>query len=97
MGGLFALHIASLLPGKESVDITQLLLDALADTEVIVVERPSPSPALTRAPSAVGKEQRPIADDLNSIISQLIGQGRQTALHLACSRQDDLNVCFISC
>ena len=38
LGGLAPLHIAAAIPGEEGVQITKLLLDALADPDVRAAE-----------------------------------------------------------
>ncbi|XP_013418534.1 ankyrin repeat and MYND domain-containing protein 1-like [Lingula anatina] len=77
-GGLAPLHIACAIPGEEGVQISQLLLDALADPDVRATEDDS---FLNKA-----LEEEWIKDVISDESKELLG-GR-TPLHIACARDD---------
>ncbi|KAI8772528.1 ankyrin repeat and MYND domain-containing protein 1 isoform X1 [Biomphalaria glabrata] len=78
-GGLCPLHIACAIPGDEGVEITELLLNALADPDARAAEDDS---FLNKT-----LEDEWSKDPISFESRQLLG-GR-TALHIACARDDN--------
>ncbi|XP_074657682.1 ankyrin repeat and MYND domain-containing protein 1-like isoform X2 [Tubulanus polymorphus] len=78
-GGLAALHISCALPGEEGVQITRLLLDALANPDVRSAEDE------TFLNKLLYDEW--IKDQIDDVSRSILG-GR-TPLHIACARDDD--------
>ncbi|KAK3094715.1 hypothetical protein FSP39_005371 [Pinctada imbricata] len=85
-GGLAPLHIASAIPGEEGVQITELLLNALADPDVRATEDDS---FLNR-----NLEEEWSKDQIAPESQDLLG-GR-SPLHIACARDDNYkNACRV--
>ncbi|GFN73997.1 hypothetical protein PoB_000050300, partial [Plakobranchus ocellatus] len=78
-GGLYPIHIAAAIPGEEGVQITELLLDALADPNARALEDDS---FLNR-----NLEEEWSKDVISDESRALLG-GR-TALQVACARDDN--------
>ncbi|XP_064638742.1 ankyrin repeat and MYND domain-containing protein 1-like isoform X2 [Lineus longissimus] len=78
-GGLAPLHIACAIPGEEGVQITELLLNSLADPDVRAADDDS----------FLGKTlQEEWSKDVIDDWSRSVLGGR-TPLHIACARDDD--------
>ncbi|CAL1536373.1 unnamed protein product [Lymnaea stagnalis] len=83
-GGLCPLHIACAIPGEEGVEMTELLLDALADPDARAYEDDS---FLNRNLEDEWSKD-PISDESKKLL------GGRTALQIACARDDNYKASF---